>query len=418
MVDAISQRVLELVCGNATVALFVIDEQHHCVYMNPSAERVTGFTLEEVQGRSLHDLLHHTRPDGTPYPSSECPIHQAFPARDRVEGEEMFVRKDGTFYPVAYKASFIPADGAQVAGVFEIRDLSEAKEAAQKADDELRLSASRIVTAAKHSNFLPSQSDRDARYVWVFSARPDFDPANWLGRTDVEIMDNEGARRLMALKLEVVRTGDGVQEEIDLQMSDGVHTYDTIIEPLLDDKGNVAGVTTAACDITVIKRGERDRERLLRALEQERDLVRQLSAPVLRVVKHLLLVPLTGVIDHDRAYHISQTLMDAITRQRARVVVLDLTGVASMDQGSISWLAEMIAAAKLIGARVIVTGISVKSAQAAVAAGSGLRDVQLAGDLEQGIELGMRELASFPGRPDSLDGQHPESASIGDNPPY
>lgn len=65
------KRLLEVVCNNATVALFIMDEHQQCVYMNPAAEALTGYSLAETRGRALHDVIHHTRPDGRPYPLCE-----------------------------------------------------------------------------------------------------------------------------------------------------------------------------------------------------------------------------------------------------------------------------------------------------------------------------------------------------------
>ena len=90
---------------NATLALFIMDAEQRCTYMNRAAEELTGFRLEELQGKPLHYHVHHTRPDGRPYPLEECPIDQAFPQGMREQGEEVFVHKDGHFYPVAFTAS-------------------------------------------------------------------------------------------------------------------------------------------------------------------------------------------------------------------------------------------------------------------------------------------------------------------------
>jgi PAS domain S-box-containing protein len=100
--------------------------------MNRAAEKLTGYAFEETTGRPLHDVIHHTRPDGSHFPLSECAIDRAFPERAGVQGEEVFVHKDGSFYPVAFTASPIYGDGAQVVGtVIEARDISEEKRNAE-----------------------------------------------------------------------------------------------------------------------------------------------------------------------------------------------------------------------------------------------------------------------------------------------
>jgi len=122
-----AERRLMAITRNATLGLFMMDARQHCVFMNPAAEEITGFTLAEVQGRPLHDFIHHTRPDGTPYPMLECPIDRALPTRAQEQGEDVFVRKDGSFYPVAFTASPIIEEGRAVGTVIELRDTSEDK---------------------------------------------------------------------------------------------------------------------------------------------------------------------------------------------------------------------------------------------------------------------------------------------------
>ncbi len=113
---------LQDVCENATVALFVMDHRQHCIYMNRSAEELTGFTLQEVQGAALHEFVHHHHPDGRPYPLKDCPIDRAAPANMREKGEEVFVHKDGTFYPVTFTASPIRRGGQVIGTVIEVQD--------------------------------------------------------------------------------------------------------------------------------------------------------------------------------------------------------------------------------------------------------------------------------------------------------
>jgi PAS domain S-box-containing protein len=123
-----TERRLHAVLNNASVSIFLMNEVQHCVYMNAAAERLTGFTLDEVQGRPLHDVIHHTRPDGTPFPLSECAIDRAFPENANTQGEEVFVHKSGPFYPVAFTASPVHDEKAKVVGtIIEVRDISEEK---------------------------------------------------------------------------------------------------------------------------------------------------------------------------------------------------------------------------------------------------------------------------------------------------
>jgi PAS domain S-box-containing protein len=123
------ERLIQIIADNATVGLFMADERQHCTFMNRAAEQITGVTLAEIQGRPLHEVVHHTRPDGRPFPIEECPIVRALPQRSRQSGEEVFVRPDGTFYPVAFTASPIVQDECPVGTVIEVRDLTREKQA-------------------------------------------------------------------------------------------------------------------------------------------------------------------------------------------------------------------------------------------------------------------------------------------------
>lgn len=128
-------RRLEVVLDNATVAIFLMDDRQHCAYMNRAAEELTGYTLEEVRSldKPLHDIIHHTHPDGRPFPLHECAIDRAFPERNRMAGEEVFVHKDGSFYPVAFCASPIRDVASKTIGtIIEVRDISQEKRAEEQ----------------------------------------------------------------------------------------------------------------------------------------------------------------------------------------------------------------------------------------------------------------------------------------------
>jgi len=128
---AYQKQLLETVTQNTDMALFLMDVNQYCVYMNDRAEQMTGFNLEELKGKQLHYYVHHTHPDGSHYPLEECPIDQALPTQKRMKGEEVFVHKNGTFYPVAFTASPINIDGKAIGTVIEVRDTTDEKKKEQ-----------------------------------------------------------------------------------------------------------------------------------------------------------------------------------------------------------------------------------------------------------------------------------------------
>jgi PAS domain S-box-containing protein len=134
--DALRQqtRLLETIMQTASLGLVMMDDRQRCTYMNPAAERIFGFTLDEVRAmdKPLHDIIHHKRADGSPYPIAECPIDRALPTRMRETGEDVFVRRDGSLYPVAFTASPILENERPIGTVIEVRDTSEERAAAAR----------------------------------------------------------------------------------------------------------------------------------------------------------------------------------------------------------------------------------------------------------------------------------------------
>jgi PAS domain S-box-containing protein len=125
-------ELLETITRNATAGLLMIDVQSRCTFMNPAAERITGFSFQEMKGRMPHEVLHHTRPDGSPYPASECPLNRALPLMQPVQDlEEVFIHKQGHFYPVRCSARPIVEQGVAIGTVWEVQDMSRQKKTEQ-----------------------------------------------------------------------------------------------------------------------------------------------------------------------------------------------------------------------------------------------------------------------------------------------
>jgi len=128
-----------LILTQAGEGIYGVDRHGKTTFVNPSAAHMLGYQVDELLGRRMHDLLHHTRADGTPYPAETCLVYAAI--RDgqvhRVI-DEVFWRKDGTAFPVEYVSTPIKEAETVVGAVIVFRDITARKQAelALKASEE------------------------------------------------------------------------------------------------------------------------------------------------------------------------------------------------------------------------------------------------------------------------------------------
>jgi len=132
-----------------------------------------------------------------------------------------------------------------------------------------------------------------------------------------------------------------------------------------------------------------ERERVIR---QQQDSILELSTPVLQVRERLLILPIIGVLDKQRAQQLTEQLLRGIRHLRAKMVVVDITGVADVDEAVADSLVRTVDASRLMGAEVIITGLSSKIAQTLVTIGVDLSKMRTVGDLQGGIEEAERAL--------------------------
>jgi rsbT co-antagonist protein RsbR len=127
-------------------------------------------------------------------------------------------------------------------------------------------------------------------------------------------------------------------------------------------------------------------EERAKVVRQQQEAMREFSTPVLQLREGQLLLPIIGLIDTQRARQITEALLRAIRANRARVVVMDITGVPAVDSKVANHLLQTVQAARLMGAAVIVTGLSAEVAQTLVAIGVDLSKLNTLSDLQSGIE--------------------------------
>jgi rsbT co-antagonist protein RsbR len=132
-----------------------------------------------------------------------------------------------------------------------------------------------------------------------------------------------------------------------------------------------------------------ERERIIR---QQQEAIRELSTPVLQVRERLVILPIIGILDNQRARQLTEQLLKGIRTHRAKVVVIDITGVPEIDSTVANHLVQTVEASRLMGASVIITGLSSEIALTLVTIGVDLSKMNAVGDLQGGIEQAERLL--------------------------
>ncbi len=132
----------EMILDGAGEGIYGLDLHGNTTFVNPAGAKMIGWEIEELIGKPLHDILHHSKADGTPYSREECPIYAAF--RDGAvhhATDEVFWRKDGKCFPVEYISTPIrDKEGMLLGAVVTFKDITERKradESLRRAHDEL-----------------------------------------------------------------------------------------------------------------------------------------------------------------------------------------------------------------------------------------------------------------------------------------
>ncbi len=163
------------------------------------------------------------------------------------------------------------------------------------------------------------------------------------------------------------------------------HTDFPLLNRILDAYEPAANRIANTVSVSFVQ----ERERVIR---QQQDAIRELSTPVLQVRERLLILPIIGVLDTQRALQLTEQLLSGIRAHRAKVVVVDITGVPDVDVSVANHLVQTVDASRLMGAGVIITGLSSEIAQTLVRIGVDLSKMNTVGDLQGGIEEAERLL--------------------------
>ena len=120
------QREINAILNAIEIGVYGIDAVGRCTFINKAALELIGYTQEDVLGRNMHELIHHTYPDGSPYPESACPLVQTVETGRPVQlDNEMVWRKDGTFFNAEYSSFPVFDKDVVTGGVITFQDTAQ-----------------------------------------------------------------------------------------------------------------------------------------------------------------------------------------------------------------------------------------------------------------------------------------------------
>jgi PAS domain S-box-containing protein len=197
------QHQTELILNSAAEAIVSIDDQGNLAMVNPTAAQLTGYSASEMLGQSVHDLLHHSRPDGSPYPGSECSIYLGLKAGNldpHRHQTDVFWRRDGSSFPVEYTIVPMRESDSTIGAVLTFHDISE-RQAIERMKDQ-------FISVVSHELRTPVTSIRAALGILTGGV---LDPGSPQARRMVELAVSNADRliRLINDILDMERLAHG-----------------------------------------------------------------------------------------------------------------------------------------------------------------------------------------------------------------
>lgn len=145
-------------------------------------------------------------------------------------------------------------------------------------------------------------------------------------------------------------------------------------------------------DLTDLMRVEEERVSLQQQIiATQQETMRQLSTPLIPIANRVILLPLVGNIDQQRAQQVIETVLHGVDMHQASIALIDITGVTTVDTQVAQTIVEAAQAVRLLGARVMLTGIQPQIAQTLVHLGTDLQGIDTRADLQSGIAWALQQ---------------------------
>lgn len=284
------QRQRDLILTQAGEGIYGLDREGRTTFVNPSAAGMLGYPAEELIGRDMHQVLHHSKPDGVPYSVEDCPIHAAINdgTIHRVR-DDVFWRKDGSGFPVEYTATPIREGSDVIGAVIVFRDMTEKKEA-ERAVEESQMRFRQLAEHIREVFWITEPAKNQMLYIspgyeelWMRSCASLYaSPRSWM-----EAIHPEDRDRVCEAALTKQITG-GYDEQYRIIRPDGSlrWIWDRAF-PIADETGAVYRIVGLAEDITDRKAVEEalsESEGKYRALFEFKDHILRSTADSVKVL--------------------------------------------------------------------------------------------------------------------------------------
>lgn len=377
-----SEERYRTVAEAASDALITIDEKSRILYVNPATERMFGYTAAELSEMNLTMLMpekfrarHHAGISSYVRTGERNIPWSAVPATG--------LRKDGREFPLEISfGEFVKAGKHFFTGI--VRDVSERK----RAEAELQATQQLYETLANAMPQLVWATDEDGAHFYYNQQWYDF-----TGLTEEESMGYgftnalhpEDKERALQRWERAWKNGESYEIEYRIfsRPQDKYRWFLGRAAPVRDAQGKVMQWVGTCTDIEEQKHMEVTLARLYREREQ---FLEEVSVPLVPVARGVLVLPLIGSLDTTRMQRATDVALDEMTKTRARLMIIDITGARIIDSHAVANLHKLIAAIKLIGAEAVVTGVTAHAAQNLVNLGVDFEGVRTHRTLAEALE--------------------------------
>jgi rsbT co-antagonist protein RsbR len=357
------------------IEIVMLDRDGYVLSWNEGARAIKGYAADEVVGRHV-SVFYSPEDNATGLAARE--LSEAA-STGRFEGEGWRVRKDGERFWANVVIQPMRDTHGDVTGFVKVtRDLTEPR----RQEEELRLASLMLDSITDYEVVLLGADgtirtwNRGAELIKGYTA------SEIIGKNVSMFYAEEDVEAGLAKRelSQALQTGRFEGEGWRLRKGGERFWANVVIAPVRDPSGQHVGFVKVTRDLT--ERVERER-----LLQRQRDDILELSTPVIQVWERVLALPIIGTLDSGRAARLTESLLERIATDEAAVVILDISGVPTIDTAVAQHLFKTIQGARLMGAESIISGVRPETAQAMVHLGIDIGGVRSRSTLRDALQL-------------------------------